>query len=157
MIILFHDLAKLTSSIFQIKFIIQAPLKGYFSWMGVWVLSIVWFWIRGDLFPRDPRVLMMYNLQFSTTWAAQHSIKNLGYAVIFIIFSYIFAAELQEIDVVKQFSTWYSNSLMIFCHFRICPELKDKLKVNLHPLRKRHFSTVLSYQPVNNYLKAKEL
>ena len=82
--------------------------------MGVWVLSIVWFWIRGDLFPRDPRVLMMYNLQFSTTWAAQHSIKNLGYAVIFIIFSYIFAAELQEIDVVKQFSTWYSNSLMIF-------------------------------------------
>ena len=83
------------------KSIIQAPLKGYFSWLGVWVLGIVWFWIRGDLYPRDPRVLMMYNLQFSTTWAAQHSIKNIGYAVIFTIFSYIFAAELQEIDTVK--------------------------------------------------------
>ena len=47
---------------------------------------------------------MMYNLQFSSTWAAQHSIKNLGYAVIFTIFSYIFAAELQEIDTVKYFT-----------------------------------------------------
>ena len=43
--------------------------------------------------------IFVYNIQYSTTWAAQQSIKALGYLVIFTILSYIFAENLEEIDV----------------------------------------------------------
>ena len=78
---------------------IQTPIKTIIPFLGIVSLSTLWFHLRGDLYNRYAGAIFVYNIQYSTTWAAQQSIKALGYLAIFTILSYIFAENLEEIDV----------------------------------------------------------
>ena len=88
-----------SSQIIQIRHIIQTPIKTIIPFLGIVSLSTLWFHYRGDLYRMYPGTIFVYNIQYSTTWAAQQSIKALGYVVIFTILSYIFAEKLEEVDV----------------------------------------------------------
>ena len=88
-----------SSQIIQIRHIIQTPIKTIIPFLGIVSLSTLWFHYRGELYRMYPGTIFVYNIQYSTTWAAQQSIKALGYVVIFTILSYIFAEKLEEVDV----------------------------------------------------------
>ena len=89
-----------SSKIIQIRHIIQTPIKTIIPFLGIVSLSTLWFHYRGDLYRQYPGTIFVFNIQYSTTWAAQQSLKALGYVVIFTILSYIFAEKLEEIDVM---------------------------------------------------------
>ena len=88
-----------SSKIIQLRHMIQTPIKTIIPFLGIVSLSTLWFHLRGDLYNMYAGTIFVYNIQYSTTWAAQQSIKALGYLVIFTILSYIFAENLEEIDV----------------------------------------------------------
>ena len=88
-----------SSKIIQLRHIIQTPIKTIIPFLGIVALSTLWFHYRGDLYMMYPGTIFVYNIQYSTTWAAQQSIKALGSVVIFTILSYIFAEKFEEIDV----------------------------------------------------------
>ena len=88
-----------SSKIVHIRHIIQTPVKTVIPFLGIVFLSTFWFHYRGVLYKRVPATIFVYNIQYSTTWAAQQSLKALGYLVIFTILLYIFAEKLEEIDV----------------------------------------------------------
>ena len=88
-----------SSKIIQLRHMIQTPIKTIIPFLGIVSLSTLWFHLRGDLYNMYAGTIFVYNIQYSTTWAAQQSIKALGYLIIFTILSHIFAENLEEIDV----------------------------------------------------------
>ena len=79
------------------------PLKIWTSFLAIVVLSIPWYLIRGERYLTDGRgsAIFTYNVQTSTTWAAQHTIKNLGYASIYAVLVQILGLGLDEIEEVE--------------------------------------------------------
>ena len=66
-----------SSQIIQIRHIIQTPIKTIIPFLGIVSLSTLWFHYRGELYRMYPGTIFVYNIQYSTTWAAQQSIKAL--------------------------------------------------------------------------------
>ena len=84
----------------QLKQFIGIPIKLWTGFLAIVLLSIPYYYIRGEEYFDDrANPVFLYNVQSSATWAAQHTIKNLGYAGVFAILLQIFGIELEEIDV----------------------------------------------------------
>ena len=86
------------SKIIQIRHIIQTPLKTVFTLIGIIIVAMAYHLLRGEGYMHRAQVIFMYNIQYSATWAAQQSLKALGYTVVSTIIYTTLAKELGELE-----------------------------------------------------------
>jgi len=90
-----------SSTLIQVRHVIQTPIKTIIPFLGIFLLGAAWFVIRGPDFVFNAFVIFVYNIQFSTTWAMMQTIKQFGYTIIQSILLIIFSAVLPELEVTN--------------------------------------------------------